>query len=117
MSNAFPVTVVVVDDESIALKTLKVVLKKIAAVSTPLAPTPHAEDFIPGADNPGVSLPIEYTVEGVLITPIVIGQRVMIDRTKRNGIEVPGWFESTPVKEIKGNIFTTANSVYQIEYL
>jgi hypothetical protein len=47
--------------------------------------------------------------------PIEVGKPVVIDRTSRNGVEVSGLFESSPVVAILDGGFETENSVYQLE--
>lgn len=95
----------------------KVRIKKIGVATTPLYPTPKIEDYEMGGDNPGVSLPIEYELEGDLVMPITVGQSVNVNRHSRNGVKCPGWFQTSTVVELKGNTFTTRNSLYQVEYL
>lgn len=41
-----------------------------------------------------------YTVEGELIQPIEPGTRIMLARDKRNGVEVPGLFTSSLIRNI-----------------
>lgn len=61
------------------------------------------------------SLPVEYTLEGILLKDIKIGESVSIDRRVRNGVKINGDFESSPVVKILPNGFETLNSVYLIE--
>lgn len=90
-------------------------VKKVAAVGSPLYPTATPEQYTPGAENPGVSPPIEYEVEGHLLFPIEVGQSIFLDRRKRNGEEVRGTFRSSQVQSIDGNKVNTFNSVYLVE--
>jgi hypothetical protein len=99
----------------------KVRMSKIDIAENPSSPTPSAENYTPGLLNEGVSLPLEYTVEGYLEGPLEKGCSIDIDRRKRNGIEVRGFLHSSPIQEIQatlqGTLVTTANSIYLIEYL
>lgn len=73
---------------------------------------------IPGTIQPkGYSIPMEYTVEGQLLAPIEIGKGVSVLRTKRNGVEMTGFFGTSPVTEITKDTFKTQNSVYKYEYI
>jgi hypothetical protein len=87
-----------------------------------LGPAPEAnfepgewEDYQIGQKNPGVSVPTDYWLEGYLRGPIEVGKPVVIDRTSRNGVEISGLFESSPVVAILDGGFETENSVYQLE--
>jgi hypothetical protein len=96
-----------------------IVIKKVAAVSTGLAPMENAE-YIPGTGNnikENKSLPIEYTIEGHLIYPMEVGLGISVLRTKRNGVEATGIFQTSIVTEITENTFKTKNSVYTYNYL
>ena len=68
-----------------------------------------------GQPTNSTSLPVDYTLTGVLLVPPRIGGKVKVLRTTRNGIEVPGVFESTEVVEIGEHGFTTFNSVYLLK--
>jgi hypothetical protein len=95
----------------------KIKLTKLSAVPNPVAPTPSVENYTPGLIHEGVSLPNEYWIIGTLLRAIQVGEAIEVDRTNRNGIEVHGYFQSTPVTEIKDNLIRTRNSEYLIEYL
>lgn len=63
-----------------------------------------------------------YWVQGFLIGEIEVGKQILLDRRIRNGIEVLGRFNTSPVKTIDKNIenvlvITTENSVYRVEFL
>lgn len=109
--------VAVVSDEPIPFVNKPVRIKKIGVATTPLYPTPKIEDYVMGGDNPGVSTPVEYTLEGTLLFPITVGNSVLVNRTKRNDVVCPGFFQSSTVVEFKDNVFTTRNSLYEVEYL
>jgi hypothetical protein len=93
---------------------MPVIIKKIKSADDSLVPTPQMQDYNCGQDNGFVSLPVEYTLEGTLIGTIKIGERVKVNRTKRNGIVVNGQFTTSLVKSIDENTFCTENSVYHI---
>ncbi len=69
-----------------------------------------------GEDNDGVSLPVDYWVEGYLLEPIRAGFGIHIDRRIRNGFETPGEFTSSPVMLFNGPIAITRNSKYLIMF-
>jgi hypothetical protein len=95
----------------------RVKIQKIGAAANALAPTPDNKDYVPGEVNEGVSLPVEYCIEGYLLKAIEHGVSVVIDRYARNGVSAVGMFVSSPVIEFDSTTFTTYNSIYSIEYL
>jgi hypothetical protein len=89
---------------------------------TKLAELPNAkvtsakwENHVPGGNDNTLSLPVAYVVEGTLEVDIVCGQSVRMLRTKRNGVEMPGYFVTSPVTELGDGSFKTFNSEYKIE--
>lgn len=81
-------------------------------------PARDALDHIPGHSQPETfSLPIEYTVEGILMEPIQVGRSVLMERDTRNGVQHPGIFQTSKVTEVKGNTFRTLNSIYNFEVI
>jgi hypothetical protein len=92
-------------------------IKKLAAISNPASPTPDKESFKPGQDNGPVSLPVDYEIEGNLKYPIEQGRQVLVDRTKRNGVVMPGFFATSPVTSMSDTHFTTLNSQYEYEFI
>ena len=95
----------------------KVKIIKIAAVEEARVPTPEFNNFVQGVDNNGVSLPIDYTVEGYLQNDIEVGKPVLMLRTKRNDVECQGLFTTSEVRELTSYGFNTLNSKYTIETL
>jgi len=95
----------------------KVKITKIATVEDAQVPTPEFNNFTPGIDNVGVSLPIDYTVEGYLQNDVEIGKPVIMLRTKRNNVECQGLFTTSEVRELTSYGFNTLNSKYAIETL
>lgn len=72
----------------------KIKLRKLAAMENPFAPTADFKTYKLGQANQK-SLPIEYTLEGFLIKKIKVGEQIVIQRTKRNDVELPGIFMSS----------------------
>ncbi len=70
-----------------------------------------------GNTNPGVSLPIDYTLIGILLDPLEVGRPVRVLRLSRNGIETLGLYQSSPVVEITSSGFRTRNSVYHLRFM
>lgn len=94
-----------------------VFIEKIAEVKGGI-PARKMEDHISGQDmDDNLSIPIEYNLEGYLIGEIEVGKNVIVDRTKRNGLEVRGMFTTSMVTEVGDSFFKTANSVYRYKYL
>ena len=93
-------------------------LKKLSVCSDPVLPSGDWETYVVGKDveNIGVSLPVEYTIEGYLVR-LEVGYPLIIKRTRRNGIDVEGDFSSSVIMGIEGNKIETMNSIYLIEYL
>lgn len=94
-------------------------LTKLQPAPNPVCPTPKMEDYILGDDNPGVSLPVDYWLEGDLIGEIREGFPIVIERHSRNGVAKLGLFSSSPVRSLvkkDGTLYaTTDNSIYKIE--
>ena len=63
------------------------------------------------------SLPVEYTIEGDLVGNIEVGSSVVVMRDTRNGVKVPGMFQTSRVVERTKNQFKTQNSVYKYKFL
>lgn len=97
-------------------------ISKVGTAPNAAYPTPAMEDYVPGEDNGAVSLPVSYTVEGYLVSPIKETQHITVQREKRNGIPVAGFFSTSEVEKItKTNdtnyVVETLNSVYTVEYI
>ena len=94
-------------------------IQKIAAVVGGLAPM-EKDKYVPGTANnisENKSLPIEYSIEGELMSPIEVGKGVIVFRTKRNGVAATGYFQTSKITEVTENTFKTQNSVYTYNYL
>lgn len=81
--------------------------------------TAAQHEWVPGQENEGLTPPICYMAEGKLTGPIKPGRRLLVDRVKRNGVEVPGKFSSSIIMEVdtsaENPIYVhTENSVYQV---
>ena len=63
-------------------------MRKLSAVESPEWLSATWEECVPGVWDPSRSLPVGYEIEGELFEPIVIGQRVLVFRTRRNGVYV-----------------------------
>ena len=98
-------------------KTIQI--RKIAAVVGGLAPM-EKDKYVPGTANnisENKSLPVEYSIEGELLSPIEVGKIVFVFRTKRNGVAATGYFQTSKITEVTENTFKTQNSVYTYNFL
>ena len=95
----------------------KIYIEKLAEVPGGL-PARSMEEHIMGKPNDNYSsIPIEYNLEGILSFPIQVGEGVVVQRTKRNGVEAYGIFSTSRVTEVGNNYFKTQNSVYSYKFL
>jgi hypothetical protein len=96
-------------------------LKKISEAALPKYRAANWDNFIAGADNGDVSLPIAYELTGTIIGGLEIGKSLSINRDTRNGVVCQGIFYSTTIKDITEKefykIIETENSVYLLEDL
>jgi hypothetical protein len=90
-------------------------LTKLKAAENPLSPPGRWGEYEPGSIANITSLPVDYTMVGILLTRITLGECVRLLRVNRNGVAALGVFQSTPVMRLTGDGFATANSVYRIE--
>ena len=74
-------------------------------------------DYPLGSTDVNTSLPVGYVLIGILLEPPHIGRPVRILRLERNGVEVLGFFKSSPVTQLTANGFLTLNSVYRLRRL
>jgi hypothetical protein len=92
-------------------------IEKLAEVSGGL-PARSMEEHIDGQyQGDSHSIPVEYNLEGELIYDIEVGKHVVVGRTKRNGVEAYGVFNTSRVTEVGTNYFKTKNSVYSYKFL
>jgi len=93
-------------------------VNKLKEADSPDFPAESAEDFNYGQCNEDVSVPVGYDLEGMLLREPLVGGCLFIERHKRNGIVSAGIFQTSEIKEIKGDSKTltviTANSVYKL---
>jgi 23S rRNA maturation-related 3'-5' exoribonuclease YhaM len=96
---------------------MRIRIEKIAESETG-APANPRQNHVDGQEQePGYSLPLEYTIEGDLIGTITVGKPVVVDRDTRNGIKAPGLFTTTAVQVAHDGTFKTRNSVYNFQFL
>ncbi len=103
----------------------RVRVRKLRRVEGGVSPGDHT--YVPGTFNWNVSLPLDYELEGYEMGSPQMLNTYKVFRTKRNGVEVAGLFESTQVSDImedrnpdtgKRRVkIKTANSVYEIDYI
>ena len=96
----------------------KIYIEKLAEVPGGL-PARSMDEHIMGKPNYDnySSIPIEYNLEGVLSYDIEVGKSVVVGRTKRNGVEAYGVFNTSTVTEVGNNYFKTRNSLYLYKFL
>jgi hypothetical protein len=93
-------------------------LTKISAVENPEYKTPSFDEYNRKKDtNERMSIPVEYTVEGYLKEDVEVGEHVVIERIKRNGLKCFGIMTTSPVTEITDDGFKTLNSIYKLELI
>jgi hypothetical protein len=96
----------------------KVIIKKLQPAADAKYPTAGKTGYIPGQDNGPVSVPVEYEVEGIIDDEAPkIGECLSMLRYRRNGVVTPGYFTTSKITNVDGNVFTTTNSVYEITYI
>ena len=95
----------------------QIYIEKLAEVTGGL-PAIKMEEHIAGeSQGNNYSVPVEYNLEGSLIYDIEVGKNVIVERIKRNGVEVRGLFTTSRVTEVGNNYFKTQNSVYSYKFL
>jgi len=92
-------------------------ISKLSASDNPEFPTPNFENYEAGKCNGNVSIPINYWLEGYLISEPEVGKPVVVDREVRCGVKMGGIFTSSVVTEVTDTGFKTLNSVYNLEYI
>jgi hypothetical protein len=92
-------------------------IEKLAEVPGGL-PARNMEEHIDGQyQGDSHSIPVEYNLEGILSFPIEVGESVIVQRTKRNGVEAYGMFSTSRVTEVGDKYFKTRNSLYLYKFL
>ena len=98
-------------------------VSKISPSTAPIFRTAEEIEWKSGEHNKGITLPINYTVEGVLVQDLGLHNNLTLARTKRNSVEAMGIFQTSRIQSIeysnKTNLYTveTENSVYVISIL
>ncbi len=91
-------------------------IEKLEAAENSLFPTPNAQDFKYGEENPGMSIPKGYWMTGTLVADIEVGKSLMALRDCRNGVSALGEFISSAIKSVEnqnnGLVVRTCNSTY-----
>lgn len=95
----------------------RVRIKKLSHLPDAQVAAGDWKDYVPGRDNGNVSLPVDYEIEGKLITDLVVGQPLEVFRTSRNGVSASGMFNTSPLTVVAPGMFQTQNSTYLIEVL
>lgn len=96
---------------------MRIRVQKIGVVAGGLPANDRAVHVDGQDQDANVSLPVEYTVEGELVGKMQVGNSVVIARDTRNGVKVPGLFQTSTVTEVTATQFKTRNSVYNYKFL
>lgn len=92
-------------------------LKKLTEVPQPKFASGDPMSYQYGDLNPGVSVPVGYTVKGILISDVRIGERIVIDCSERDGEPFTGIMETSVIQDIRNGKIYTDNSVYELTEL
>jgi hypothetical protein len=92
-------------------------IEKLAEVEGGLPARSMDEHNMGKPNDRYTSIPIEYNLEGNLIYDIKVGVGVIVERTKRNGVDAYGMFTTSRVTEVGDKYFKTRNSVYSYKFL
>lgn len=95
---------------------MRIKITKIDSNAMPDVPTAEWSEYKQGVEN-DKSPPIEYWVTGELVNPITLGYGIVVARDCRNGVEVSGYFKTSPVISWDGKFATTRNSFYLVEFI
>lgn len=93
---------------------MRVRLTKYALATKAEHPSARFTEYRPGEFNAGVSVPVDFWVEGYLLAPLKVGEQVVMRRDTRNGVKVDGIFTSSEVMRVTPDGFQTLNSIYRI---
>lgn len=99
------------------LKNTKVKLEKLDQVQGAQFQSGVSSEWKHGQENPAKSLPVGYSLEGVLLEDVILGRSLYLYRTKRNDVETSGLTETSPITNIQNNYLHTKNSIYRITEL
>lgn len=92
-------------------------LEKLIGNPTSSVSTPRSKDYRAGEVNLNMSLPIGYSMEGILRSEIEIGEPLIMIRFKRNDENHLGITKTSPLVSVESNILITENSLYKITQL
>jgi hypothetical protein len=92
-------------------------LTKLRASPEAISPPGRWDEYRPGDNTNDTSLPVDYSLIGILSLPPRVGGQVKVLRLARNGVVVPGVYESTEVVAVGAEGYTTLNSVYDLKVL
>jgi len=70
--------------------------------------------YSPGAWDGIFSLPREYWMDGYLAATPAVAHRILLCRDVRCGVVARGFFKSSLISRIRGNLITTHNSIWQV---
>jgi hypothetical protein len=97
---------------------MKVRIKKLSPTENPDYPSANKESYKCGSTPvEEVSVFVDYEVEGYISERLTVGSCIYMHRTSRNGVEVGGVFQTSPITKVVDGGFHTRNSVYEIEVL
>lgn len=89
-------------------------LCKSGIPAQPLFPSGDMDSYEMGKPNERVSLPVAYELTGTLVEEPVVGKRLIVRRSSRNGVFISGDFLSSTITKIDGNQIHTQNSIYTL---
>ena len=93
---------------------MKVRIQKLSAVENPVVETATRDEYTPGQYTGEKSVFVNYEVEGHITHLPCVGENIFMQRTSRNGVEVFGFFQTSMITHVEGDIFHTTNSIYRI---
>ena len=79
---------------------MQIKIQKIKNCSNPIAEAATWDKYKLGEINENYSLPIEYEIEGSTEDLPIVGFPFRVLRTKRNGIEKPGYMITSNVTKV-----------------
>jgi hypothetical protein len=98
--------------DTLAAGTL-VKVQKVSSSATPMVEPGEWDAWVMGSPDNAGSLPVGYSLHGVLLKPLRVGAPIHVLRVKRNGVTAVGEFTSTTVAALHlGHLAETVNSFY-----
>ena len=90
-------------------------IRKVSASDNPMVEPGAWDCWVMGSPHNAGSLPVGYTLRGVLAEPLRAGAPMHVLRVERNGVPALGEFCSAAVVALRPGYFAeTANSVYKV---